>query len=81
MMKTRIIRRKKRKIAHLCVPKTVETMRTPVLVGDSIFAPQMALLIKASVQMDFTGTMKKSKSFLHTVKPPNCGFYLIKGGY
>ena len=57
--------RMKKKTAPLCAPKTVETMRTPVLAGGSIFAPQMVLLIEASVQMDFTGMMKRSKSFAY----------------
>ena len=55
----------KRKTAPLCAPKTVETMRTPVHAGGSTFAPQMVLLIEASVQMDCTGMMKRSKSFAY----------------
>ena len=55
----------KRKTAPLCAPKTVETMRTPVRAVGSIFAPQMVLLIEASVQMDCTGMMKRSKSFAY----------------
>ena len=57
--------RKKRKTAHSFVRKTVETMLPPVLAGGSTFAPQMALLIEASVQMDCTGMMKRSKSFAY----------------
>ena len=57
--------RMKRKTAPSCAPKTGETMQTLVLAGGSTSAPQMALLIEASVQMDCTGMMKRSKSFAY----------------
>ena len=67
----------KRKTAPLCAPKTVETMPTPVRAVGSIFAPQMALLIEASVQMDFTGMMKRSESFAYqTAAYVQCALYI-----
>ena len=69
--------RMKRKTAPSCAPKTGETMQTLVLAGGSTSAPQMALLIEASVQMDFTGMMKRSESFAYqTAAYVQCALYI-----